>query len=210
MITWDRGFDTLIFPGKEHFPSQRHCPSQDRGEYSGLGRAIIAVLSTVAELTFSLAGLLFLAWMLAPPPTLLRRAWNTDPWACPAPATAAIADRLPCAPPVSSEVGHRRGWTVCAAGRSGKKPDVIRKHVVVSGRVQGVFFRDSCQQAAHQYRSPDGWQTGATDRWKRSSKATTTPCEMVEWIRRGPSQADVTDVDVIDERPEGLGDFSVR
>ena len=34
--------------------------------------------------------------------------------------------------------------------------------------------------------------------------------EMVEWVRRGPSQADVTDVDVTNERPEGLGAFSVR
>ena len=34
--------------------------------------------------------------------------------------------------------------------------------------------------------------------------------EMLAWVRRGPSQADVTDIDVTDERPEGLGDFSVR
>jgi acylphosphatase len=34
--------------------------------------------------------------------------------------------------------------------------------------------------------------------------------EMVDWVRHGPSRAEVTGVDVTDERPEGLPDFSVR
>lgn len=33
---------------------------------------------------------------------------------------------------------------------------------------------------------------------------------MIEWVRHGPPRAQVTDVDVTDERPEGLTDFSVR
>jgi acylphosphatase len=123
-------------------------------------------------------------------------------------------DRGPAAvrSPVHSEGWPQaRGWTVCAAARSGKNPDVIRKRVVVSGRVQGVFFRDSCQQAAQQHEIA-GW---VANRGDGSVEAVfegddDAVREMVEWVRRGPSQADVTGVDVTDERPEGLGDFSVR
>ena len=88
---------------------------------------------------------------------------------------------------------------------------MIRKRVVVSGRVQGVFFRDSCQQAARQHKVA-GWVANRSDGsveavFEGDDDAVR---EMVEWIRSGPSQADVTDIDVTDERPEGLGEFSVR
>jgi acylphosphatase len=96
-------------------------------------------------------------------------------------------------------------------GQIGKDPDVIRKRVVVSGRVQGVFFRDSCQQAALQHKVA-GWVANRSDGsveavFEGDDDAVR---EMLAWVRRGPSQADVTDIDVTDERPEGLGDFSVR
>jgi acylphosphatase len=39
---------------------------------------------------------------------------------------------------------------------------VIRKRVVLSGRVQGVFFRDSCQQAALLHKVA-GWVTNRSD-----------------------------------------------
>jgi acylphosphatase len=34
--------------------------------------------------------------------------------------------------------------------------------------------------------------------------------ELVEFCRRGPSQAEVASVDVVDEEPEGLSGFEVR
>jgi acylphosphatase len=94
---------------------------------------------------------------------------------------------------------------------SGKHPDVIRKRVIVAGRVQGVFFRDSCQQAAQQHKVA-GWVANRDDGsveavFEGNEDAVR---EMIEWVRRGPSRADVTDVDVTDEQPDGLGDFSVR
>lgn len=97
------------------------------------------------------------------------------------------------------------------ANISGKNPDVIRKRVIIAGRVQDVFFRDSCQQAAQQHEVA-GWVANRGDGsveavFEGNEDAVR---EMIEWVRRGPSRADVTDVDVTDEQPEGLGDFSVR
>ena len=88
---------------------------------------------------------------------------------------------------------------------------MIRKWVVVSGRVQGVFFRDGCRQAAQRHQVA-GWVTNRDD---GSVEAVfegddTAVGAMIEWVRHGPPRAQVTNVDVTDERPEGLTDFSVR
>jgi acylphosphatase len=88
---------------------------------------------------------------------------------------------------------------------------VIRTGVVVSGRVQGVFFRDGCRQAAQRHQVA-GWFTNRDD---ESVEAVfegddTAVGAMIEWVRNGRPLAQVTDVEVTDERPEGLTDFSVR
>ena len=88
---------------------------------------------------------------------------------------------------------------------------VIRKHVIVSGSVQGVFFRDSCRQAAQRHRVT-GWVANREDGsveavFEGDERAVR---EMVDWVRRGPPQARVTGVDVTEERPEGLSCFAVR
>jgi acylphosphatase len=91
------------------------------------------------------------------------------------------------------------------------EPDVIRKRVVVSGRVQDVFFRDSCQQAARRY-GVAGWVRNRDD---GSVEAVFEGDEdavhaMIEWMRHGPSEAEVSDIVVTDERPEDLVEFAVR
>jgi acylphosphatase len=88
---------------------------------------------------------------------------------------------------------------------------VIRKHIIVSGRVQGVFFRDRCQEAAQRHRVA-GWvanrEDGSVEAVFEGDDGAVR--EMVDWARHGPPRAEVTGVDVTDERPEGLPDFSVR
>lgn len=88
---------------------------------------------------------------------------------------------------------------------------MTRKRVVVSGRVQGVFFRDSCRGEARQ-RAVAGWVTnrddGSVEAVFEGDEAAVRA--MVEWVRRGPPAARVTGVDITDERPEGLTGFSVR
>jgi acylphosphatase len=87
----------------------------------------------------------------------------------------------------------------------------VRKRVVVSGQVQGVFFRDSCRRRAQQL-GVGGWATN-------TSSGEVEACfegeegavdEMVEWCRTGPEGADVGSVEVHDEQPEGIEDFTVR
>jgi acylphosphatase len=88
---------------------------------------------------------------------------------------------------------------------------VIRRRVVVQGRVQGVFFRDTARRRAQQ-RGVAGW---ITNRWDGAVEAVfegeAEPVEsMVRFMREGPRGAEVEDVEVSDEEPEGLAGFNVR
>lgn len=80
----------------------------------------------------------------------------------------------------------------------------VRRRVVVSGRVQGVWFRDGCarEAAAHGVHGwvrnlPDGRVEAAFEGDASSVAA------LVEWCRRGPQRATVRGVEVIDELPLG-------
>jgi len=88
---------------------------------------------------------------------------------------------------------------------------VIRTRVVVSGRVQGVYSRDTCRQLALRYRL-SGWVRNLPD--GRVEAVFEGPADdvhrLVEWTREGPDPAIVTGVVVHDEPPEGLKTFVVR
>lgn len=88
---------------------------------------------------------------------------------------------------------------------------MIAKRVIVSGRVQGVFFRDSTRRAAES-RGVSGWvrnnDDGTVEAWFEGEPDAVE--SMVAWARSGPSRADVDDVDVSDAEPEGLTSFDVR
>jgi acylphosphatase len=88
---------------------------------------------------------------------------------------------------------------------------MVRRHVVVTGDVQGVFFRDSTRDEAER-RDVSGWVTNADD---GSVEAVFEGEEddvaaLVEFCRTGPSSAEVADVEVSEEEPEGLDGFEVR
>ena len=89
--------------------------------------------------------------------------------------------------------------------------DVVRRRVVVRGDVQGVFFRDSTRSEASR-RGVAGWVTnrpdGAVEAVFEGSPSDVDA--LVHFARSGPPQADVRDVDVIEEEPEGLDGFGVR
>ena len=89
---------------------------------------------------------------------------------------------------------------------------VIRRHVVVRGRVQGVFFRDSCREQARLL-GVSGWVRNRSD--GSSVEAVFEGSEeavrrMVAWCHHGPPRAFVEAVDVVDEPPEGEATFRVR
>lgn len=89
--------------------------------------------------------------------------------------------------------------------------DAIRRRVVVSGRVQGVWFRASTQRAAVDL-GVNGWvhnlPSGQVEAVFEGDPAQVD--EAIAWVRMGPPRAEVTDVDVFEESPEGLIGFDVR
>jgi acylphosphatase len=87
----------------------------------------------------------------------------------------------------------------------------IRRHVVVHGNVQGVFFRDSTRDEAEK-RGVAGWVRNRSDGtveavFEGDSGAVAA---LVEFTQSGPSRADVERVEVEEEEPEGLDRFDVR
>ena len=88
---------------------------------------------------------------------------------------------------------------------------MIRRRVVVRGRVQGVFFRDSARRLAQQH-SVAGW---VSNRGDGAVEAVFEGEEdgverLVAFMRKGPRGAEVESVEVTDKEPEGLAGFWVR
>ncbi|MQS04355.1 acylphosphatase [Streptomyces sp. OF1] len=82
---------------------------------------------------------------------------------------------------------------------------------MVSGVVQGVFFRDSCRaEAAAQ--GVAGWVRNLPDGTVEAVFEGTPEAveRMVAWARVGPPAASVNGVAVRDEEPGGRGGFEVR
>jgi len=85
------------------------------------------------------------------------------------------------------------------------------RHVVISGHVQGVFFRDRTRREASRL-GVAGWVRNCPDgtveaRFEGPSAAV---AEIVRWCRTGPPHASVHDVRVCEVEPEGLDGFGVR
>lgn len=87
----------------------------------------------------------------------------------------------------------------------------LRRHVRVTGRVQGVFFRDTCRREAARA-GVAGWVRNLPDGTVEAVFEGPAPGvhAMVEWCRSGPPRASVAGVQVIPEDPEGLTAFRVR
>ena len=82
---------------------------------------------------------------------------------------------------------------------------MVRKRVIVSGLVQGVFYRDSCQRQAAA-RGVAGWVRNRSDGTVEAvfEGPADAVDRLVGWARRGPSRAIVSDITVTEEPPEGL------
>ena len=86
-----------------------------------------------------------------------------------------------------------------------------RAHVLVRGRVQGVFFRSDTRDRARSL-GLSGWVRNNPDGTVEA--VFEGPSErvesMVRWCGRGPRDAQVAGVDVRWEEPSGEKGFSVR
>ena len=88
---------------------------------------------------------------------------------------------------------------------------MVRYRVVVSGRVQGVFFRDSCRRAAEEH-DVGGWVRNLPD-GRVEAVFEGPPADVgrvVDWARHGPRRAVVDDITLHPEPPEGLTTFRIR
>jgi len=88
---------------------------------------------------------------------------------------------------------------------------MIRRRVTVTGRVQGVFFRETMRRRAESSRV-NGWVRNNGDGsveavFEGEPKAVE---RLVDWCREGPRGARVEWVDVASEDPEGLEGFAAR
>jgi acylphosphatase len=85
-----------------------------------------------------------------------------------------------------------------------------RAHVVIRGRVQGVFFRAEARDRASSL-GLGGWvRNNADGTVEAAFEGERDRVEsMVEWCRRGPRHADVDDLDVAWEEPRGEARFTV-
>jgi acylphosphatase len=85
---------------------------------------------------------------------------------------------------------------------------VIRRRVVVHGRVQGVFYRDTTRRMARS-RGVAGWVRNNPDGtveavFEGEPEAVES---MVRFAEEGPRGAVVDRVETAEEEPEGLRDF---
>lgn len=89
---------------------------------------------------------------------------------------------------------------------------VVRRRVVVHGQVQGVGFRWNARTEATRL-GVSGWVRNLPDGSVEAEIEgdRTSVDDMVEWLRRGPPFAEVSDVDVAEINPTGSdGSFEIR
>jgi acylphosphatase len=86
----------------------------------------------------------------------------------------------------------------------------IRRRVRITGRVQGVGFRETCRREAQRLgvagrvRNLGDGSVEATFEGPRSAIE-----QMIAWCRRGPRAASVRDVTVVTESPIGESGFAI-
>lgn len=88
---------------------------------------------------------------------------------------------------------------------------VVARMVVISGRVQGVFFRDAMRRQAIRH-GVGGWVRNRPDGTVQAhlEGAPAAVAELVLWCRSGPRDAEVEDLTVTVVEPQDAADFRVR
>ena len=88
----------------------------------------------------------------------------------------------------------------------------VRRHVWISGRVQGVWFRESTRRLAREL-GVSGWVRNLPDGRVEAVFEGDEACvsRLVEFVRRGPPHARVAGVEIVEEKPaDAAGGFEVR
>jgi len=87
---------------------------------------------------------------------------------------------------------------------------MVRRRLRVTGRVQGVWFRESCRQVADRLGVAGSVRNRADGSVEVVAEGPPAEVEaLVVWCRSGPRAAEVTGVEVVEEEPVGLAGFRV-
>ena len=87
----------------------------------------------------------------------------------------------------------------------------IARRLVIRGRVQGVWFRESMRQAAERH-GVQGWVRNRTDGTVEAMvEGSATAVEaIVRWAHQGPERAEVVAVEQHEAAPAGHAGFEKR
>ena len=98
-----------------------------------------------------------------------------------------------------------------APGHPGGMSAPIARNVVISGDVQGVFFRDCARREARRL-GVSGWVRNRADGCVEAhlEGPPDAVAEVVLWCRSGPRHATVEDLQVTHAEPEGFDGFAIR
>jgi acylphosphatase len=90
------------------------------------------------------------------------------------------------------------------------KSKLVRAHLFISGKVQGVGYRFSTQDMAVLLKL-NGWVRNLRDGRVEAvfEGAKDKVDEMLRWCQQGPPAARVTEIEITYEPPEGLNGFEM-
>jgi acylphosphatase len=90
-------------------------------------------------------------------------------------------------------------------------PNIIRRHVLVSGKVQGVSFRETCRLVAEEngvFGSVRNLDDGRVEVFLEGEASAVAL--VLDWCEVGPPFARVENVEVSKEEPRGETEFVVQ
>ena len=90
--------------------------------------------------------------------------------------------------------------------------EMVRRHIFLSGRVQGVFFRENTKNKAKEL-GVFGWiknlADGQVEAVFEGSKEDIE--QIIEWVKKGPPLAKVEKVEVLEQKYQGeFKDFEIK
>ena len=88
---------------------------------------------------------------------------------------------------------------------------IIARKAIVSGLVQGVYFRQSCKDVAQQhgvFGSATNLPNGNVEVFLEGEEAAVA--RVLEWCQRGPDAGRVDAVEISEEKPQGATGFDVQ
>jgi acylphosphatase len=90
-------------------------------------------------------------------------------------------------------------------------PETVRRRLVVSGRVQGVWFRESCRAEAERH-GVAGWVRNRPDGMVEieAEGPVLAVAALADWAEQGPPRARVDGVESTDVPVTGTTGFEVR